>query len=142
MERWYRALLSDEGIAKLCQEVVPMSWSQSEQYLKWLREETGRKYHCIAEPVGEFAAFHGVILPTQGRGFEWTRDHWLDKLNEEESDGSANLDGDPNLRVGRMYWPRNDDERGKPPTSDERGFLDTRSDHRGKVRVQRAWVPW
>lgn len=143
MERWYAALRSDEGIAKLCQEVVPMNWSESEQYLKWLREETGRKYQCIAEPVGEFAAFHGVITPTQGPWFEWTRDLWLDKLADEESDGSANLDGDSNLRVGRTYRPRDDDETGRPPTIDERDFLDTRrSDHRGKVRVQRAWVAW
>ncbi len=134
MKRWYRAL-DGEGVAELGQEVVPITWSDSEQYLEWLREMTGRNYRRVAEPVWEVAARRKIIVPTAGVGFEWMEDHSLDTIAVAESDGSPNLTGDGSLRVGRDF--------GNELSAETRTFLDSRrSDHRGKLRVQRAWAPW
>jgi len=131
LDKWHEELSQENGVLNLGREIVPMTAGESDRYVQWLSNETGRTYHCVAEPIWEFAVHHHIIAQTPGLWFEWMRDNWFEGA-AGESDGAPYSSGDPNLRVARDF--------GKRLSAMTRSKIDIREPRVAKLRVERAWV--
>lgn len=114
----------------------PLSWHEGERYVRWLSQQTGRRYRVVSDGEWNIGVHSDVLKATVGLEkdglFEWVTDHWREELPEVQQGTMPWLGGDPNTRTQRDFGADDD------PASRNSGEINERVV--AKVRVARALV--